>query len=145
MPRPFSALLRRAILAAVGVIAAAAAVAFAISSRAGGSFAVPRQPSHAQPTRGRVEAEVITIRPSGFDPAEITRPRGRFYLVVENRSGTHDLDLRLSREAGLGLAGVRIPRGRLRWRDALDLPPGTYVLTEAGHPGWACRLTITPN
>lgn len=144
MPRPFPARPRRTPLAALTLISIAAAVAFAINSRADDSPAAQGQSHHSAPPAGeRVEAEVITLRPSGFDPAEITRPRGRFYLAVENRSGTHDLDLRLSREAGGRLVEVRLPRGRLKWRGMIDPPPGTYTLTEAGRPDWVCRVTIT--
>ena len=40
---------------------------------------------------GRLEVELITVRPDGFEPAEIIRADGRFLLAVENRSGLEDL------------------------------------------------------
>jgi hypothetical protein len=43
---------------------------------------------------------------------------------------------------------VRVPRdtkGRREWRQLVTLPPGSYALTEADHPGWVCRITITAN
>lgn len=92
----------------------------------------------------RLEAELITLLPSGIDPAEIRRPRGPFVLAVENRSGSHELDLRLSRENGERLHEARMLRGRLGWKKHVDLPPGSYLLTEANHPDWVCRITITP-
>jgi hypothetical protein len=43
---------------------------------------------------------------------------------------------------------MRLPdpsrRGRVRSINELDLPPGEYVLAAAGHPEWACRITLTP-
>lgn len=98
--------------------------------------------NHSQSSE-RIEAELVTIKPSGFDPLEIRRPRGVFYLRVNNRSEIHDLDLRLDREAGERLQEVRLPRGRLNWMKSLDLPPGTYRLSEVNHPDWVCTITIT--
>src|SRR5688572_29623754 len=46
-----------------------------------------------------VETELITLRPNGFEPAEVTRPAGEFILMVENRSG-RPTDLRFSRVTG---------------------------------------------
>lgn len=100
--------------------------------------------AQGQASGERLEAELLTIRPTGFDPVEITRPRGRFILVVNNRSGVHDLELRLDRERGERQIEVRLPRGRLGWKKLVDPPPGTYILTEANHPDWVCRINITP-
>jgi hypothetical protein len=92
---------------------------------------------------GSVEAEVITIRPTGFEPQEITRPRGLFLLAVENRSGLRTIQLRLDREAGARVRDPQIPENKHDWKDRLDLPPGRYVLSEAKHPQWSCTLTVT--
>lgn len=89
------------------------------------------------------EAEIITIRPTGFEPAAITRPRGEFLLVINNRSGLEEINWRLDREAGGNLRDVRIHDGKSRSGNFEDLPPGSYVLTEANHPDWTCRITIT--
>jgi hypothetical protein len=86
----------------------------------------------------------ITIRPTGFDPAEVTIPQGRFILAVDNRSGLRDLTFRLDRESGGRLHEVRMPRESLSWRALIDASPGTYTLTEANHPEWLCRVTVTP-
>jgi hypothetical protein len=91
----------------------------------------------------RFEAELITLRPQGFEPAEITRPKGTVLLVVENRTGLDTVNLRLDREVGGRLREVALSRRRAIWRDLNDLIPGQYVLTEATHPNWTCRITIT--
>jgi hypothetical protein len=91
------------------------------------------------------EAEVVALLPTGFEPRQITRPRGRFLLVVKNRTGLEQVEWRLDREAGGRLREVRLSEGKLGSSQYEDLPPGTYVLTEAGHPDWECRVTITPN
>ena len=94
--------------------------------------------------RPDVEAELITLGPDGFQPSELTRPKGRVYLVVDNMTDLPALDLRLSREAGHSLREVSVPRGQADWTELLDLTPGTYVLREAANPQWACRLVVTP-
>ena len=103
------------------------------------------QPSTAQQTE-HIQAEVVVIRRTGIEPATITRPKGRFLLLVYNRSGLSEVGLRLDRVTGalLRLHDVRVPNQKLDWRSVEDLNPGDYVLTEASHPGWACHITITP-
>lgn len=96
-----------------------------------------------QGTRSQVEAETITLRPTGFEPAEIARPAAQFFLVVENRSGLGAVNLRLDSENGDRLRSVGMSSEEPDWNDLLDLSPGTYLLTEADHPDWACRITIT--
>ncbi len=98
----------------------------------------------AVPQGQRVEAELITVLPTGFDPKEINRPAGAFLIAVENRSGLDELELRLDREAGSRLHQVPMPGRKLNWKQGVDLPPGRYLLTEANHPDWRCRITITP-
>jgi hypothetical protein len=96
----------------------------------------------------RLESEHVTIRPTGFEPTEIARPAGRILLAVNDRSGLDSLDLRLDIETVHRLFEVRVPRdtnGRHEWRQVVTLVPGHYVLTEANHPDWVCRITVTPN
>jgi hypothetical protein len=98
-------------------------------------------------TQGRphsnMEAELITVTPNGFEPLEINRPKGSFLLMVQNRSGLPDVAIQLNREAGPNLQALQLPREQPNWDDVIDLEPGRYVLTEADHPGWSCRITIT--
>lgn len=92
--------------------------------------------------RERIDAELVTLRPAGFEPAEISRAGGRFLLAVNNRSGLEGLTLRLATESGARERDVNLGR-RLRWRERLNLSPGDYALTVAGRPDWTCRITIT--
>jgi len=107
---------------------------------------ISAQPLAASPSgakRKALEAEIITIRPNGFEPDELSRPKGRFILMVDNRSGIADVELQLDRETGARLHQVSVPSDEQDWNDEFDLPPGQYVLREAGHPEWSCRITIT--
>lgn len=106
--------------------------------------AVPSSSTTPDKPPVRVEAERLVVRRHGFEPAEITRPHGRFLIALDNRSGTDDLDLQLAAEHGSESRRVSLSVGKTRWREILNLPPGSYLLTEAGHPQWQCRITITP-
>lgn len=91
----------------------------------------------------RLAAEVIRLTPNGFEPSEITRPKGRFLIHVENRTVLTEISLSLSREAGGREHGARLLKKR-KWVEMVNLAPGRYLLTEESHPEWSCRITITP-
>jgi len=90
-----------------------------------------------------MEAELITILPAGFEPAEIRRPAGKFVLAIDNRSGLAEVNLSLLRVAGRSVQALRIKKETPDLREMIELAPGVYQLTEANHPDWSCRLTIT--
>jgi hypothetical protein len=96
------------------------------------------------PLATQLETEIVTITPTGFEPAEITRPQGHFMLAIDNRSGLSEVELYLERETG-GRINVALSRkGKLAWRDTLDFPPGQYVLRAANDESWRCAISITP-
>lgn len=90
------------------------------------------------------EAILLTIRATGFEPAEATLPAGKYLLVVQNRSGLTEVTLRLEEESRGRLLEIIIPKGKLDWRGRLELMPGNYTLIETNHSEWLCRITITP-
>jgi hypothetical protein len=94
------------------------------------------------PSSNPAEVELIDLRLSGFEPHEITRPAGRFLLGVNNRTGLTDLSLVLANESGRSASSKRLSKVKT-WREVLDLHPGRYVLREATHRDWLCRITIT--
>ncbi len=96
-----------------------------------------------QPQLRPIGRSLVTIRPFGFEPAEITRPAGPFFLEVQNRSGLPEVVLQLDREAGNRIIRENVPRKKLDWLTITDLPPGRYLLTEEQHPAWVCHITIT--
>jgi hypothetical protein len=105
---------------------------------------IPHPVSERDIKQERVETELITIRSSGFEPVEITRPKGRVFFEVDNRSGLSEINLLLDSEHGNRLHQARVRREQLDWHQELDLRPGRYLLTEANHPDWVCQITITP-
>lgn len=99
-------------------------------------------------TEARLETELIAVRQFGFEPAVIKRPAGDFQLYISNRSQFRELSLTLSRVQGNRpsdkVKDMGFKRGQVRWIERFNLPPGDYVLTEAGNPEWKCSITLTP-
>jgi hypothetical protein len=93
---------------------------------------------------GDVSVLLLVLRPTGFEPSEVTLPKGTYLLVVQNRTGLRGFALQLDRVGGGRLHEVRLPERKLDWNGEFDLTPGDYVLREADHPDWNCRLIITP-
>lgn len=134
---------RPIIVFALGGALCCGLTAFAV--RAYNKGAGGRPPSVAAPSaqiNTQTEVAVVTLRPTGFERTEIMRPRGMFWLVVENRSGLQTIDLRIN-SADSSLQNIqKMARKNHDWQQALDLRPGQYVLTEAYHPEWSCTITI---
>jgi hypothetical protein len=87
-------------------------------------------------------AEHITLRATGFEPKELTRPAGRFLLAVDNVTGMGEMSFRLLHQNGARLRDFPA-NGRFRLRQVVELPPGQYALVEINHRDWVCRITIT--
>ena len=91
-----------------------------------------------------IQAELITVTPTGFEPSELTRPKGRFLLAIDNQSGLDEMEFYFERETG---GRVNVPlsrRGKIAWREIVDLTPGTYILRATNDESWRCRISITP-
>jgi len=101
-------------------------------------------PPAGKPAANQIKAEVIALRPHGFEPVQLTRRKGQFLLVVLNRSGVWEANYQLDRLAGNRLHEAKVPREKLDWHQVVDLTPGDYVLKETNHPGWICKITVTP-
>jgi len=150
--RPLSLWLsRKAVLPLIVLVIASAALAgrsifstpFVASPRVSSLTHVPVQPSAAPAQSSQIRTELITILPTGFDPAEIRVTDGPFRIAVDNKSGLDEVTLRLTREGGARVREMRLPVGQLKWREKLNLPDGTYLLTEANHAKWRCRIVVT--
>src|SRR5215213_10011430 len=77
---------------------------------------------------GDLEVELITLRPAGFEPTEIVRPKDVFVLFIDDRSGKENSSLLLQRVTGERRKTISLNRRKSEWQDVLDLSPGTYVL-----------------
>lgn len=93
---------------------------------------------------GPSEVEIITVRPEGFEPKEMTRPPGPFFLIIDNKSGFDEIDISLDAETGQKVHAEKLPKNRGKSKQRIVLTPGTYVLREANNPEWGCRITVQP-
>lgn len=126
------------------VLAALAAAALGVGRRF--SPAEPQQSQQQEEAEAPREAraEVFTVTPTGFEPAEVTLPAGEHLFVFNNRTGLDEFELRLDREGHGTVRRTRTPRRKRSLNEMLKLTPGSYVVTETSHPEWALRLTVTP-
>jgi len=99
--------------------------------------------AQATPTPKRLSVLHVIVRPWGFEPKEVTRPKGEFALVVDNWSGLRQLDIHLIRETGERAQNRQISKEGKFDLSYYDLTPGRYLLTDTNHPNWVCRITIT--
>ena len=106
-----------------------------------------RAPSEAatmvQGPEAPVQAELITVTPTGFEPSELSRPKGKFLLAIDNQSGLDEVEFYFERE---NAGRVNVPlsrRGKIAWREIVDLTPGTYILRATNDESWRCRIAIT--
>lgn len=123
----------RSLFAAVSILAVGAlVVTFATFQRSSNG--------NSEPT----EIELITLRPAGFEPAEITRPKGPFVLFIDDRSGRDNSSLLLQRNNKGQLRAIGLERRKSEWNDVVDLTPGTYILQDANNSELRCQITILP-
>lgn len=124
---------RRSLLAATVIIAIGVLFVTLGSFRSGST-------DNSQPT----EIELITLRPAGFEPAEITRSKGAFVLFLDDRSGKENSSLVLQRLNGERLRAINLERKQSNWNEVLNLTPGTYILQDGSNAESRCQITILP-
>ena len=136
---------RARISSSVALAAVIAAVVIVIASIAGSAY-MKRDVTLSQQRekQARLETELITLHPSGFEPNEIRRPQGAFILGVDNRSEVETIELQFMRADGHRLNVLQNRKRKVSWREVVDLAPGQYLLSVANHPDWTCNITILP-
>jgi len=128
------------------VLVGTAAVASAHFIRAALAKKVPEAAGVAQMVQppNVLETQRITLRPTGFEPGEITRPAGRFLLAINDRSGQGDSSFVLIRSNGERMREIRLGNTTRKheWREVVNLPPGQYVLSDAENPERVCHIVL---
>ena len=109
--------------------------------------------SKARPSMKDPHVLPLTLKPWGFEPAQVTLPNRAVFIQIHNRSGKRNVTFVLTRQPkGVGAAAVpaatvhsvALPPNQINWREYFELAPGDYVLTESGQPGVRCAITIQP-
>jgi hypothetical protein len=97
----------------------------------------------AKSDKKRLNGELLTLTSDGFNPHAFERPKGRVLLLINDRSGSREVTLRLDGEDGQRLHEIHLPPGKRTWKQVVNLHPGRYTLSEADHPEWTCQITIS--
>jgi len=87
------------------------------------------------------EALLFELRPAGFTPAEVTVPAGKYFLILQNRSGLRDLSFKLERDNEDNVASSN--QQQRDWKRTVQLASGTYMLSEASHAEWRSVIHVT--
>lgn len=127
-----------AVAVCLGLLSAVAV--FAVRTRTDAA-----QAKESNSEQGRFEAERITVREWGFEPKQIKRKPGPFFLILQNQSGLEEIEVSLVEGSGHPRNRFAVTRNALMSKQRLELPPGTYLVKEAGHPEWQCQITIGNN
>jgi hypothetical protein len=134
---------RKLVIVGLCSLAVALTLLIAHARRPAESTSFKEEPIGEKPSSpSKLEAEILVLRPDGFQPREIRRPPGRFLLALQNQSKAEELSLTLTPEGGNPLRQVRFENKQSKLREVLELTPGRYVLTEANHPEWTCSIEI---
>lgn len=112
-------------------------------SRSVVATANPRAPVVQGSSNRTAEALPIQLKAGGFVPREISKPKGDYFFSIQNTSGQDEILLRLERTNGERVHEVNLNKQKRSWRKLVHLAPGTYLITEANHPTWVCRISIT--
>ena len=127
------------LLVAIGVCFLLLSAAWAMAVR---TRTHTTQPSPQGSQQGAFESERVTLREWGFEPKEIKREPGPFFLILQNQSGLPEVELTLVSESGNQHRKFPDTRNALVSKQRIELPPGTYLIKESGHPEWQCQITI---
>lgn len=83
----------------------------------------------------------LEVTPSGFESTEIIAPRGKFLILLQNRTGRRDLNFWLARENQERVAASESQKRD--WKAQVQLTPGTYIIGETNHPEWRYTIRVT--
>ena len=134
---------KKVILAALSVVAATALPVPFTGRTANSESAVTTTVERATTPQNEDVPQVVSLQatPSGFEPRETIAPKGKFLILLQNRTGQRDLEFWLARE-NEGRVAKSEPQKR-DWKAHVQLAPGTYIIGETNHPEWQSIIRVT--
>jgi len=127
------------LLLPVGLVTSTALVHRTASIRS--SVPVESSPVRAATVQDVPQVISLLVTPNGFEPQETIAPKGKFLILLQNRTGRRDLTFWLARE-NQGRVAESKPERR-DWSAQVQLAPGTYVVGETNHPEWQSIIRVT--
>ena len=137
---------KKVILAALTVVAAIA-ITVPLTGRTANIGNATKQESNPVETATAPAPEdvpqvvSVQVTPSGFEPRETIAPKGKFLILLQNRTGRRDLNFWLARENEGRIAESK--RQQRDWSAQVQLAPGTYIIGETNHPEWQSIIGVT--
>jgi hypothetical protein len=89
-----------------------------------------------------VKLVLLALRPEGFESSDMQLDPGEYLLIIGNRTGLKEVNVRLEREGDGRIAAAAVGGRQRDWKKRLKLTPGTYVVTANENPDWICRITV---
>jgi hypothetical protein len=114
------------------------AAAILVSSSLGAQTSAP-----APVVTLKLEVEVVTLRDGGFYPDNLTRPAGKFVLVVINRSHATQPQFGITSSSSAAVVAAVEQVLDISKVYPLELAAGTYVLKDSTHPKWGMLTIVT--
>lgn len=132
---------RKTLLSALIACAAVSVLLLTVSGHSGNEVMGPVVTPQGKKDQ-KLEIEVVTITPEGFEPQQLERPAGPFILAVTNQSGFDALNVRIETEQHDRFSEKTLPLETPYWRERINPPSGKYIITEEHHPEWMLTLII---
>jgi hypothetical protein len=138
---------KKVILTVLSVVAATVVAVPFTGRTANSGSAVVQNPTIAAerattpPNEDLPQVVSLQVTPSGFEPRETIAPKGKFLILLQNRTGRRDLEFWLARE-NEGRMAKSEPQKR-DWKAHVQLAPGTYIIGETNHPEWQSIIRVT--
>jgi hypothetical protein len=86
----------------------------------------------------------IRMLPDRMEPEQVTVNPGPIVILVQNRSTAPNVTIALDQSGGSRLNSTSLQPSQRHSLQSYFLTQGTYVLSEAHHPGWTCTITVKP-
>ena len=102
---------------------------------------IPVERATPDSTEDVPQVVVLQVTPSGFEPSETIAPKGKFLILLQNRTGQRDLSFWLARENEGRVAESKSEKRD--WSAQVQLGPGTYIIGETNHPEWQSIIRVT--
>jgi hypothetical protein len=116
-------------------------IRFSVRENPTGLESNPVEEAPTRSTEDEPQVLSLEVTPSGFEPRETIARRGKFLILLQNRTGRRDLKFWLAREAEGRIAESTVQTRD--WKVHMYLDSGTYIVGETNHPEWKSIIRVT--
>lgn len=87
---------------------------------------------------------LLALLPHGFETNEMQLAAGEYMVIIGNRTGLKEVNVRLDREGQLRVGEATVGGRQRDWKQRFKLTPGNYIVSANGNPEWSCRIEVKP-